>query len=103
MLIQENDAAGGAGSFSRDLLGIALNGLSRAIDGTLAAKYPLTSFNETQTVNAANQIKPSSAPAVSGSASGALKGALQNPVVLAVGISLLVGTVVLVAVAIARK
>lgn len=82
--IQTNDAAGGAGSLVQGLLGIAINGLSRAVDGKLSQKYPLTSFNENVTVNAEGEVKPRSAPAANVKATSVAAGILSNPVVMSV-------------------
>lgn len=97
-MIQQNDAAGGAGSIAGALQAIAVNGLSRAIDGALAKKYPLTSFNETQAVNAQGEVKPRSAPQAGVSATDAAKGLLSNPVVIGSGIAVVVAVLIVLAI-----
>lgn len=96
-IVQTNDAAGGAGSISSQLLGIATNGLGRYIDGRLSAKYPLGSFNETETVNAAGERKPSGAPQTGVSATDSVKGLLQNPMTLFLIVGTLIGVGAIVA------
>lgn len=86
-IIQENDALGGSGSILQSLQVLAVNGLSRVIDGKLSRKYPLTSFNENVAVNTAGEAKPAGAPAKDASAAGAALDALKNPVVIAVVVS----------------
>jgi len=86
-MIQENDALGGAGSLLGDLRTIAVNGISRVVDGKLSKKYPLTAFNENVAVNTAGEAKPAGAPAKDASAAGAALDALKNPVVIAVLVS----------------
>lgn len=86
-IIQENDALGGSGSILQDLRVLAVSGLSRAIDGQLARKFPLTSFNENVVVNTAGEVRPKGAPAKDASAAGAALDALKNPVVIAVIVS----------------
>lgn len=86
-IIQENDALGGAGSLGRGLQVLAVNGLARIIDGSLSKKYPLTSFNEKVAVNTAGEVRPAGAPAKDTSAAAAAFDALKNPVVIAVGVS----------------
>lgn len=97
-MIQQNDAAGGAGSITSGLLGIALNGLSRAIDGKLSTKYPLTSFNENLTVGPDGKYYPSSAPQRDASASSTAFGLLSSPVGIAVGVSIVVSLLIFVAI-----
>lgn len=87
MAIQQNDAAGGAGSLTQALLGVAVNGLSRAIDGHLSKKYPLTSFNETLTYDSTGTLRPSAAPQRDVAATETAKSYLSNPVVIAVAAS----------------
>ena len=81
----ENDALGGAGSIKDALLGIALNGLSRKIDGRLSQKYGLTAFNETQAVTATGQATQSGAPQEKGSPGAQVAAFFNNPVALAIG------------------
>lgn len=96
MAIQQNDAAGGAGSLTQALLGIAVNGLSRAIDGHLSKKYPLTSFNETLTYDTEGNLRPGSAPMRDVSATEYAKVQLSNPVVIAVAASVGISLVIFV-------
>lgn len=97
-MIQQNDAAGGAGSITAGLLGIAINGLSRAIDGKLAQKFPLTSFNENLTVGPDGKYYPASAPAKNVSAGSTALGLLQSPVGIAIGVSVVVSVLIFVAI-----
>lgn len=101
-MIQQNDAAGGAGSITQALLGVAVNGLSRAIDGSLSKKYPLTSFNENLVYNAEGQIKPRSAEQANVTATEKLGGIASNPLVIVGGVAILL-TLVIVAVVAVRK
>lgn len=98
MALQQNDAAGGSGSLAQSLLGIAVNGLSRAVDGALAKKYPLTSFNENVTYDAYGQPRYSAAPAADASAAGAAKALVGNPFVIAAAAAVVVTVVVILAV-----
>lgn len=102
MQLQQNDAAGGAGSIAQGLLGIAVNGLSRGIDGYLSKKYPLTSFNETLTYDSQGNLRPGSAPQRDITATESLSDFLSNPLTKAVGLSLGIGLLIFVAVKIAR-
>ena len=86
-VVSPNDAAGGAGSITGSLLNIALNGISRTVDGALAKRYPLSYFNENQTVNAAQQTKPYAAPQTDTSATDKAKSFLQQPIVIGVGLA----------------
>lgn len=92
--IQQNDAAGGAGSLLTALQNIAINGVSRAVDGALSKKYPLTSFNDGQTVNAEGEVKPRAAPQTNVSATTTIAGALNNPVVIGAGVAIVAAIVV---------
>lgn len=56
--VAQTDALGGAGSISPELQAVAINGLSRAIDGFLSTKYPLTSFNEPYSAEGAGAFEP---------------------------------------------
>lgn len=96
MAIQQNDAAGGAGSLAQSLLGVAVNGLSRAIDGHLSKKYPLTSFNETLTYDTTGNLRPSSAPQRDVAATETAKSYLSNPVVIAIAASVGISVVLFV-------
>lgn len=89
MSVTTNDALGGAGSLSDALRGIALNGLSRAIDGYAAKKYPLTYFNEPNAVDAEGNVRPRSAPGTPVTTGEAAKAALTNPLVIGVGVAVL--------------
>lgn len=83
--VSTQDALGGSGSIADALKLIAVNGLARAVDGYASKKYPLTSFNETLTVNAEGEVKPSSAPQANVSATQSLRSFFSNPVTLAIG------------------
>lgn len=102
MAIQQNDAAGGAGSLAQGLLGIAVNGLSRVIDGSLSKKYPLTSFNENLVYNAEGQIKPRSAEQANVTATEKFSGLTSSPAFL-IGGAAVVLTLLIVAVVAIRK
>lgn len=102
MAIQQNDAAGGAGSISQNLLSVAVNGLSRAIDGHLSKKYPLTSFNETLTYDTTGTLRPGSAPQRNITAGETAQGLLSNPVVVAVGVSVGISVLILVVLKLAK-
>lgn len=97
-MVQQNDAAGGAGSITSGLLGIAINGLSRAIDGKLAQKYPLTSFNENLTVGPDGKYYPRSAPSKDVEASSTALGLLKSPVGMAVTVSVVVSVLIFIAI-----
>lgn len=56
--VAQTDALGGAGSLSADLQAIAVNGISRAVDGFLSTKYPLTAFNEPYSSEGAGAFEP---------------------------------------------
>ncbi len=92
-MIQQNDAAGGAGSLQTSLLGVMVNGLSRVVDGEMSRRYPLTSFNETLTYNTAGELKPGSAPMKNVTATESAKGLLSNPLAIGVGVAI-AGTLV---------
>lgn len=96
--VNQTDALGGEGSLAAGVRGIAVNGLSRLVDGYMSKKYPLTSLNETYGIEGGGayeatnrQARPRSAP------QGGLGASLTSPVVLAVGGVLLVGLVLVVA------
>jgi len=91
--IIENDAAGGAGSLKANLLGVLTQGLSRAVDGRLAARYPLGGENE-RLDDAGN---PAGSPQ-SGRANTASFAVFKNPLVIAVGVSVALAVVILLAV-----
>lgn len=98
-MLTNNDALGGAGSiggassnpFKDALQAIAVGGLSRAVDGYLSRKFPLTSFNEGAAVNATGETTPRAAPAAEESATAGIFNALRNPYVIGTGIALLAG------------
>ena len=94
---QTSDALGGGGNLAANLRGIIVGGLSRAIDGELSKKYPLTSFNERETVGAGGAVRPASAPASPGSAFDAVKGALQNPMVIGIGVAIVASLALFIA------
>lgn len=96
--VSTQDALGGSGSIADALKLIAVNGLARAVDGYASKKYPLTSFNETLTVNAEGEVKPSSAPQANISATQSLRSFFANPFTLAIGGAAIIGLIVLVAV-----
>lgn len=96
-MIQTNDAAGGAGSISEGLLGIALNGLSRAVDGIAAKKFPLTSFNENLVYGADGNLYPAGAPQATVGAVTTARGLLNNPVVIGVGVAVAISLVMFLA------
>lgn len=96
-MLTTNDALGGAGSvggapgssFKEALQAIAVGGISRLVDGALSKKYPLTSFNEGDAVNARGEITPAGAPAAEGTATEGFLSALRNPYVIGVGVALI--------------
>lgn len=86
----QSDALGTSGSIEDGLAGIALNGLSRTVDGVLSRKYPLSSFNEPYAYEGGGQFEagapdgylvPRSAPARGGVIQSASIPWLQNPLV----------------------
>lgn len=95
--IPANDAAGGAGSIIPALRNIAINGVSRAADGYLSRKFPLTSFNETETINAVGERKPSSAPQKNVSATEAARGVVLDPTIIAIGVAVAISLAFFVA------
>lgn len=83
-----NDALGGGGSLNGSLKEIAVNGLSRAIDGYFSKKYPLASTNDRATVNAQGQTVSAAAPQpTTSSAASSVAAFFTNPVTVAVGIA----------------
>lgn len=88
--VQTNDAAGGSGSLTQSLLGIALNGLSRTVDGALSKRYPLTSFNETETYDVYGNPLPSSAPQTGVKATQKAVGFFQQPIVIGISVAVAV-------------
>ena len=101
--VSTNDAAGGAGSLLQSIVGLAVNGVSRALDGELSKRYPLASFNETATLDATGTVKPASAPSKDSSTLEKTTGALNNPYVIAVGSAVGLTLLVLLGVYVARK
>lgn len=107
--VAQTDALGGAGSiFSAGLAAIAVNGISRAADGYLSTKYPLTSFNEPYSSEGAGafepggQLVPRSAPGwTTGYGATPLVQSpvplLANPVVLGIAGVALIAIIVIVA------
>src|SRR2546430_2489982 len=100
----QKDALGGAGSLEASLQSVAVNGLSRTIDGFLSTKYPLTSFNEPYTVEGGGAwepgvgyLTPRSAPQRGIPATQPAVPLLQNPLTWGVGAVLLVVVVLVVA------
>lgn len=89
----ENDAAGGAGSIRQGLLNLAVNGLSRAVDGRLARRYPLAGENE----RVDDQGRPAGAPQ-SRSLQTDAKGFFTNPITIAVGVAVSLAVVIVLAV-----
>ena len=97
-VVNPNDAAGGAGSIVRSILSIALNGISRTVDGAIAKRYPLTYFNENQIVNANSELKPYSAPQTDTKATSIAANAFSNPIVIAVGAAVALSLIILLVV-----
>lgn len=105
--VAQTDALGGAGSITDALQPIAVNGLSRAVDGYLSTKYPLTAFNEPYSAEGygafepGGQLVPRSAP---GWTTGyGVAPLVQNPVPLlsnpiAWGVAAVIAVVVIIAV-----
>ena len=56
--VTQTDALGGAGSLETGLANVAVNGLSRLVDGALSTKYPLTAFNEPYAVEGGGAYEP---------------------------------------------
>jgi hypothetical protein len=101
-MIQQNDSTGGAGSLLGSILGIAVNGLSTAVDGELSKKYPLTSMNENLSVDAFGNLRPTGAPQNSVSFGQQVAGILTSPVGVALGVAFLAGALVLIAVKLSK-
>lgn len=96
--VSANDAAGGSGSLTQSLLGILVNGISRTVDGSLAKRYPLTSFNELQTINADGTPRSYGAPQKAPSATQSFGALVSNPYVIAGGAAVVVTLLILLAV-----
>lgn len=94
----ENDAAGGAGSIPRDLLGILTSGVSRVADSYLSRKYPLTSGQNQVTQTAQGEIKPAAAPQQNTSATAVAASFFDKPEVkyTAIAIAAAVGVLIIV-------
>lgn len=90
----ENDAAGGAGSMRQALLGVVVNGLSRAVDGRLARSYPLGGENERLT----DTGRPAGAPQGNNATVQGALDALKNPLVIGVAVSVALAVVIVLAV-----
>lgn len=80
--VAQTDALGGAGSLAVALQAIAVNGISRAADGYLSTKYPLTAFNEPYSSEGAGAFEPGGT-LVPRSAPGWTTGYGVNPIVAA--------------------
>lgn len=93
MALTDNDASGGAGSITQQLLGIAVNGISRAADSYASRKFPLTSFNDTSTKTATGKNVPTTAPQAPATASEKVASVFANPYVQIAGVATLVGAV----------
>lgn len=90
-----NDALGGGGSIRSDLRAIATGGLSRAIDGFFARKYPLTSFNSGAAVNTSGELRPAAAPGAPPTGAGSsLAGLFSNPIAVAIGVAAAIAVLV---------
>jgi hypothetical protein len=104
--VAQTDALGGAGSISPALQLIAVNGISRAVDGFLSTKYPLTSFNEPYSAEGGGAFEPGGTLVPRG-APGWTTGygvaplvqspisLLQNPVALGLGVIALIAVIVI--------
>lgn len=89
--VAQTDAMGGAGSIAKGLQSLVVNGVSRASDGFLSTKFPLTSFNEPLSAEGAGafepggNITPRSAPGKTPSGTAPIVQSpvslLQNPIV----------------------
>jgi hypothetical protein len=102
--VTQTDALGGAGSLESGLASVAVNGLSRLVDGALSTKYPLTAFNEPYAVEGGGAYEPGvgllvprSAPQRGFGPTQAAVPFYQNPVVLGVGGAVLVAVVLIFA------
>ena len=95
MAVVENDAAGGAGSLKQALLGVVVNGLSRAVDGRLAKTYPLGSENERLDANGRPAGAPQSTTAQLATNAGGL---VSNPIFIAAAVSVALAVVIVLAV-----
>jgi hypothetical protein len=91
-VVQENDAAGGAGSIKSTLIGIAINGLSTAIDGRLARRYPIASFDD----NLTDTGQPAGAPQTVQTAAQQAVGLLSNPTAIAIGAAVALSVLIVV-------
>lgn len=89
-MLTDNDASGGAGSITSQLLGIAVNGISRAADSYASRKFPLTSFNDTSTKTAQGATVPTTAPQAPATATDKVASVFANPYVQVAGVAALV-------------
>lgn len=104
--VAQTDALGGAGSIEPALQAIAVNGISRAVDGFLSTKYPLTMFNEPYSAEGygafepGGQLVPRGAPGWTTQYGAApivqSPLSLSNPIVLGIGAVLLIAVIVAV-------
>lgn len=81
------DSLGGGGSLADSIRALAVTGLSRAIDGELSRKYPLTAGEQNRTVDADGKVRPVGAPGARPTAGAAFAGFIQNPTVMLVGVA----------------
>lgn len=83
------DASGGIGSISSAFASIALNGLSKAVDGYTSQKFPLGFYAQQYSVNANGQVTPRAAvtPSTFGSQ---VKAVIASPAALYVGLAVFV-------------
>jgi hypothetical protein len=104
--VTQTDALGGAGSVFPAVQAIAVNGLSRAVDGYLSTKYPLTAFNEPYAAEGYGAFEPGGTLVPRGApgwTSGygvrpgfaAPTGLFVNPVFLGISALLLVAVIVI--------
>jgi hypothetical protein len=78
------DASGGSGSLSSAFASIALNGLSKSVDGYTSKKFPLGFYAQQYDVNADGTVTPRAA--VTPSTFGAqLRAAATSPAALYIG------------------
>lgn len=83
------DASGGTGSITSAFASIALNGLSKGVDGYTSKKFPLGFYAQQYDVNADGTVVPRQA--ISPSTFGAqFKAAIASPVALYAGIAVIV-------------
>lgn len=93
--IVSNDAAGGAGSIKSALLGVVVNGISRAVDGRLARSYPLGGDQE----RLDDQGRPAGAPqSTTAQLANNASGLISNPIFIAAAVSVALAVVIVLAV-----